>query len=128
MKFKRALILWCCLLLSSCSAANYLTEADVISIQKKIDLNDPLHSMCSSLFLNKKDVVTYYTVAEEVDAGDFAYNAIILPCSYRGEIKVKGALFRWEIYAGGSAFLYSDKESRRYLCRNQCCSHFSTLC
>jgi hypothetical protein len=85
--------------------------------------------MCSSIFLEKEDIITYFITAEEVSKGEFNHYALLLlPCSYHGTMMKKGILLNWEIHAGGAAYLYSEKGKKRYLCKEKCCKFFSYLC
>jgi hypothetical protein len=46
--------------------------------------------------MSKPDVATYFTRAGTVDANECHDQATILPCKYRGSIRIGGQWYRWE--------------------------------
>lgn len=100
-----------------------------MSIKSEINTGAPDHTLCSALSLKKGDVETYFAIADEVNEQEFHQDAVMMPCKYKGTIKVRGELLQWEIYAGGAAYLYSEKSvNRRYLCKEKCCNSLKNLC
>lgn len=108
-------------LLGSCRPLAKAGTIEVIAMSKVVDRSQPDHAMCSSLAMSKADVVSYFALADTVDANEFHDQAIILPCKYQGSIRMDGQLYRWEIHAGGAGYLYDGQAvNKRYLCRKRC--------
>jgi hypothetical protein len=116
-----------CLL--ACQQNPHNKNMKVTSIKSSIDKDSPDYAICSSFALTKEEVITYFSIAEEVDGNEFNQEAIILPCKYEGSINIDAEQFYWEISAGGAGYLYRDKEvSKRYLCKESCCEMLKNLC
>ncbi len=117
------------LIIQSCSLQSKNENIKVVSIKKVMNKNTPDYEICSSFTLEKKDVVKYFTLAEQVDEHEFHSEAIILSCKYQGLININGNLLQWEVNAGGAGYLYSGKEiNKRYLCKKSCCKFSPNLC
>ena len=115
--------------LSSCKEDEDDKSIIVMSITRAIDENLPGNEMCSSFVLTKENVVTYFSIAEEVDEYEFNQDAIIFPCKYEGTINIRSEQFHWEISAGGAGYLYRNKDvNKRYLCKKSCCKVLPNLC
>ncbi len=112
--------------LQSCQSVQ--RNIDVTSIERKIDTESPDYKICSSFTLTKKSVVDYFSIAKEVSGDEFHHESIILPCKYQGEMNIDGIQFRWEIFAGGSGYLYNKSTEKRYLCKKTCCNILKGLC
>lgn len=114
--------------LAACMPVRGANSVEVVSLSRQIDQTHPDHDICSSLSLSRNDVATYFTLADEVDSTQFHDEAMIMPCSYRGSIRLAGHLYRWEIFAGGAGYLYDGAAvNRRYLCRGKCLDALSNL-
>ncbi len=108
-------------LLLSCEPVHRAGGFDVVSLSKVVDRDRPDHAICDSLVMTRADVVTYFSLADEVDATEFHDEAMIMPCRYQGSIRMSGHLYRWEIFAGGAGYLYDGSAlNKRYLCRGKC--------
>ena len=115
--------------LASCRNVGDAGQFHVESIAKVVDTSAPDHEMCDMLSLTAAEVVTYFSVADEVDDFSFNRDAIILPCKYEGTLKLGRDILQWEIYAGGAGYLYRGKSlDKRYLCRKRCCDTLAQLC
>ncbi|HHI92077.1 MAG TPA: hypothetical protein ENK04_00975 [Gammaproteobacteria bacterium] len=115
--------------IQSCSLQKKSESMKVSSFEKAVDKNTPDYEICDSFFLEKKDVVKYFTLAKEVDAHEFHAEAVILPCKYRGTVDFNGKSLQWEVNAGGAGYLYDRKKiNKRYLCKEKCCKSFPNLC
>lgn len=113
-------VLFLCVI--SCQPLRFGRDIQVVSIAKEIDKGSPDYEICRSLILTKEDVKAYFSIAEEVNEYEFNHEAIILPCKYRGTIRIHGDLLQWEIYAGGAGYLYDNNSiNKRYLCKGKCC-------
>lgn len=109
------------MLLVSCAPVHREPTFEVVSLAPEIDQSRPDHDMCSALSLTAADVASYFRLADEVDPETFHDQAVILPCSYKGSIKMSGQLRQYQIFAGGAAYLYdSNGLNKRYLCRQRC--------
>lgn len=109
------------MVLASCAPVRHDPAFEVVSLAREIDQARPDHDMCSSLTLTVADVTSYFRLADEVDPATFHDQAMILPCSYRGSIKISGQLRQYQIFAGGAAYLYDNNGlNKRYLCRQRC--------
>lgn len=107
--------------LMACSPVRSAGGTEVVSLSRQIDQSQPDHDFCSSLRLTRANVATYFSLADEVDPGVFHDEAMIMPCSYRGSIRLAGHLYQWEIFAGGAGYLYDGATvNKRYLCRGKC--------
>ncbi|MBL1275080.1 MAG: hypothetical protein COB30_003240 [Ectothiorhodospiraceae bacterium] len=117
------------LIFQSCALQGKNGNMRVVSIKKVVNENTPGYEICSSFTLEKKDIVKYFTLAEQVDGREFHSEAIILPCKYQGSININGSLLQWEVVAGGAGYLYNDKKiNKQYLCKKNCCKIFQNLC
>jgi hypothetical protein len=107
--------------LVACSPVRNPAWMTVVSLSRQIDRTRPDYDICASLTLSRADVANYFALADEVDPVEFHDQAIIMPCSYRGSIRLASHLYRWEIFAGGAGYLYDGGAlNKRYLCRNKC--------
>jgi hypothetical protein len=107
--------------LAACASVRSADGMQVVSMSRYIDMSQPDHAICGSLALTRGDVATYFSLAEKLDASAFHDEAMILPCSYRGAIRIAGHLYQWQIFAGGAAYLYDGAGANlRYLCRGKC--------
>lgn len=123
--FVTAAILW----LISCKSLSHDNDIKVLTIEKVVDKTVPSHEMCESLGLTKKDVVTYFSIAKEVSGNEFHHEAIILPCKFKGSLRMREEHLQWEIFAGGAGYLYNKKSiDKRFICRNECCNSLPNLC
>lgn len=114
--------------LVACAPIRRGDAVEVVSLVRQIDQSQPDHDMCRSLTLTGADVITYFRLADEVDPETFHDQAMILPCSYTGSIRMSGQLRQWQIFAGGAAYLYDNNGlNRRYLCRRRCLDALSGL-
>ena len=102
------------LLITGCDSAQTETN-NLPTLNKKINTNDKMYSMCASFHLTQVEVISYFKSADQVDEGEFHHSAMLLPCSYYG--KIKGIRYNWEIYAGGAGTLYNNKQRKRFLCK-----------
>lgn len=115
--------------LSSCQHAQRDGVTEVLSITREIDTNVPGHEMCNGFTLTKLNVETYFSVAKEVDGHEFHHESLILPCKYRGSIRLQGNNLQWVIHAGGAGYLYDNASTnKRYLCKEKCCDRIPGLC
>ncbi len=107
--------------LIACAPVREAGAMDVLSMSRHIDKTQPDHDICSSFALARAGVITYFTLAEKLDPATFHDEAMILPCSYEGSIDISGHRYRWQIFAGGAAYLYDGAGvNARYLCRGKC--------
>jgi len=112
--------------LQSCQSVQH--TIDVTSIERKIDKESPDYKICSSFTLTEKAIADYFSIAEEVSRDEFHHESMILPCKYQGSIKIDGSQFQWEIFSGGSGYLYNKSTEKRYLCKETCCNILKGLC
>lgn len=114
-------LLWAASLLLSCEPVHPGGGIVVGAMSKVIDRSRPDHALCSSMVMTRADVVTYFSLADEVGGAEFHDEAIIMPCRYQGSIRQAGHLYQWEILAGGAGYLYDGGAlNKRYLCRGRC--------
>lgn len=92
----------------------------VVSISRVMNKTSGDYELCSSFALSKENVMTYFSLADQVDSYQFDQDAMILPCKYQGTIQRAGRLYHWEIFAGGAGYLYDDQINERFLCRKKC--------
>lgn len=115
--------------LSSCHADLNDRGITVATITKTVDESRPSYEICNSFVLTKKDIVTYFSTADEVDEHEFNQVAIILPCKYTGIVENRSEQFHWEISAAGAGYLYRNREvNKQYLCKTNCCDALPDLC
>lgn len=115
--------------LPSCKSLQRDGNVEVLSITRVIDKNSPGHEMCSSFTLTKKHVAAYFSIADEVAGHEFHHEAMILPCKFKGSIRIDGEYLQWEIFAGGAGYLYANSSvNKRFLCRKNCCNSLPGLC
>ena len=116
-----ALVMTLVIVLPACTPLRQGGVVEVLSLARQLDRSRSDLSMCASLTLTRADVASYFRLADEVDPATFHDQAMILPCSYAGSIRMSGQLRQWQIFAGGAAYLSDDKGlNRRYLCRQRC--------
>jgi len=107
--------------LIACSPVRNPARMTVVSLSRQIDRTRPDYDICASLTLTRANVASYFALADDMGPVEFHDQAIIMPCSYRGSIRLAGHLYRWEIFAGGAGYLYDGGAlNKRYLCRNKC--------
>jgi hypothetical protein len=115
--------------LSSCSTASREDSVSVLSIEKEIDTTSSDTDICRSFSLSNEDVATYFSTAQEVDKYRFHHEAIIMPCKYSGSIEIGSKQYKWEIYAGGAGYLFTnDTVVKWFLCTGKCCDILPKLC
>ena len=114
------------LLITACGSTQ--NKKNLPTVNKQINTNDKTYSMCADFHLTQTDVSTYFKSAIQVNNDEYHHSAILLPCSYYGKIKINKILYNWEIYAGGAGILYTDKEKKRFLCKDKCCVRLHALC
>jgi hypothetical protein len=108
-------------MLLSCTPVREDGGIEVVSIAKASDRQQADADMCASFTLTGTDVATYFSMAEVVDPAEFHDQALILPCSYQGSIRIAKHPYRWQIFAGGAGYLYDAAGTNlRYLCRDKC--------
>jgi hypothetical protein len=115
------------LCIQACLPINQDKNMDVVSIKKIIDKSTVDYTICSSLYLTKRDVLMYFTHADQVNDYEFNSEAIILPCKYEGAINIGNDLYQWEIIAGGAGYLYNKSNNKRFLCKDKCSKVLSKL-
>lgn len=91
--------------LISCKSLSHDNDIKVLSIEKVVNKILPNYEMCESFELTNKNVETYFSIAEEVSGQKFHHEAIILPCKFKGSIRIRGENLQWEIVAGGAGYL-----------------------
>lgn len=96
------------------------TSMNMVSMKKTIDKSAVDYTLCSSLYLTKRDVLKYFTHANQVSDYEFNSEAMILPCKYEGVINIGNDLYQWEIIAGGAGYLYNKSITKRFLCKDKC--------
>jgi hypothetical protein len=115
----------------SCSSLPKHEPISILSSEKVVDNESQEVSICKKFKLTDIEIEKYFSIAESMSPIESNQRLTILPCKYSGELKLSGNLYKYEIYAGGSGFLY-DQEGwlyRGYLCdSNRCCSMFNSLC
>jgi len=94
-----ATIFW----LISCKSLSHGNDIKVLSIKKVVDKTLPSHEMCESFGLTNKNIETYFSIAKEVSGHELHHESIILPCKFKGSIRIRGENLQWEIFAGGLA-------------------------
>lgn len=120
-----ATIFW----LISCKSLSHDNDIKVLSSEKVVDKTLPSYEMCESIGLTNKNVETYFSIAEEVSGQEFHHEAMILPCKYKGSIRIRGENLQWEIFAGGAGYLYNKNSvDKKFICRNKCCNSLPNLC
>ena len=112
----------------SCKSGESNINVRILSMEKKVDTDASDYEICDEFTLKESDVIHYFSLAKEVDSNEFNAESIILPCKYKGKIKIDDKEFQWEIYAGGSGYLYNKSEDKRYLCKSACCKSLPEIC
>lgn len=115
------------LCLQACLPINQDTNMNVVSMKKIIDKSAADYTICSSLYLTKRDVLKYFTHADQVSDYEFNSEAMILPCKYEGTINIGNDLYQWEIIAGGAGYLYNKSINKSFLCKEKCLKFLSKL-
>lgn len=115
--------------LISCKSLPHDSGIRILSIEKIVDKNVASYETCESFMLTNKNIETYFSVADELSGQEFHHEAIILPCKFKGSIRIRGEYLQWEIFAGGAGYLYNKKSTdKRFICRNECCNALPNLC
>lgn len=113
----------------SCFSESPGIDVIVTSIRNTTRMSEPASEICREFTLSKQDVANYFLTASEVSDHEFNRDAVILPCRYEGTLKLKGSTYRWEIAAGGTAYLDDGKGvSKRFLCKEKCCRLLPDIC
>ena len=110
-----------CVALAACAPVRSTGRIDVLSLDRHLDNAHADADICDGFTLTRANVADYFALADTVDPETFHADAMIMPCSYRGTLRRAGRLYRWEIFAGGAAYLFDGAATNeRYLCRERC--------
>ena len=113
----------------ACSLEKQSSGIKVLSMEREIDKSRPGFDVCDSFSLTENDAEKYFAMAEKVGDYEFNSKAIILPCKYKGKIRINEVVLNWIIMAGGAGYLYKGESvNERYLCNEKCCDAISGLC
>jgi len=118
------------LAISSC-ALNNESDTQVQSINRVVDMTDTTSKVCENFYLTKNEIIYFFQVAEQINNEEDHGESLILPCKYEGKIMMNNKSYSYEIFAGGTGYLY-DKNGwvvKNFICKNNhCCTKFSELC
>ncbi len=118
------------LLIASCTI-NHESDIQILTANKVVDITNPDFKICKKFQLTKSEITLYFQVAEQISNEEEHGESFILPCKYEGKLTINKRISLYEIYAGGSGYIY-DKNGwimKNFICKNNnCCSAFSDLC
>jgi hypothetical protein len=118
------------LIIASCTLHNG-SVTQVLSANRVVDVKDPSAKVCESFHLTKSEIMSFYQVAEQVSNEEEHGESFILPCKYEGKITMNNKTYSYEIFAGGSGYIYDKKGwvVKNLICRSStCCNELSGLC
>lgn len=118
------------LAISSCTLNNE-NYTQVLSVNRVVDTTDTSSKVCENFHLTENEIISFFQVAEQVNNEEDHGESFILPCKYEGKITINNKTYSYEIFAGGTGYIY-DKNGwavKNFMCRNSdCCTKFSELC
>ncbi len=127
---QKALCLSIVFLISSCTLSQE-SEIQILTANKVIDITKSDFKICEKFLLTKTEITLYFQVAKQISNEEEHGESFILPCKYEGKLTNNKTIYLYEIYAGGSGYIY-DKNGwtmKNFICKNEnCCSTFSNLC
>jgi len=117
-------------LISSCTLANE-KNIHILSFNKVVDITTPGFEICENFQLNEREISSFFQVAGEISNEEADGELLILPCKYEGNLTMNNQTYLYEIFAGGTGFIY-DKDGwviKSFICQSiNCCTKFSDLC
>jgi hypothetical protein len=117
-------------LIASCTLSHE-SNIQILTANKIVDITNPDFKICEKFQLTKSEITLYFQVAEQISNEEEHGESFILPCKYEGKLTLNKRIYSYDIYAGGSGYIY-DKNGwvmKNFICKNDnCCSAFSNLC
>jgi hypothetical protein len=117
-------------LITSC-VLSHESYIKISTANKVVDFTKPDFEICEKFLLTKSEITLYFQVAEQISNEEDHGESFILPCKYEGNLTINKKIYLYEIYAGGSGYIYDEKGwiMKNFICKNHnCCSTFSDLC
>ncbi|WP_028864711.1 hypothetical protein [Psychromonas aquimarina] len=115
---------------ASCSF-KHENNIQILSSKKVVDTTKPDFKICESFLLTESEINSYFHAAEQISNEEAHGESLIMPCKYSGKLTMNKEAYSYEIFAGGTGYVY-DEEGwvvKNFICKNNnCCSRFSNLC
>ena len=127
---KKTLCLIGVFFIASCTFNNE-KETQLLSVKKVIDRTLPNYEICENFQLTEKEIISFFQVAQQVSNEEEHGQSFILPCKYEGKLIIKKKIYSYEVFAGGTGYIYDENGwvAKNFICKNNnCCSKFSALC
>ncbi|MBL1260738.1 MAG: hypothetical protein COB33_009445 [Thiotrichaceae bacterium] len=123
---------WGSFLISSCTFINSKEDqVEILSMDKIVDKTMADNQICEDFLMSERELNKYFKIADEVTTSVSHEKSIMLPCKYKGELKIKNKHYFYEVVAAGAGYIYNQDGwvVKNYLCVNErCCSEFLNLC
>ena len=117
-------------LIASCTLSHE-SDIKILTANEVVDITKPDFKICEKFQLTKSEITLYFQLADQISNEEEHGESLILPCKYEGKLTINKRVYLYEIYAGGSGYIY-DKNGwvmKNFICKNDnCCSSFSDLC
>ncbi len=116
--------------ITSC-AFNHEKKIQILTTKKVVDITKQGSKVCDNFILTESEITLYFQTAEQVSNEEAHGESIIMPCKYSGELTMNKETYSYEVFAGGTGYIYDDKGwvLKNFICKNNnCCSSFSNLC
>ena len=127
---KNVICLGTAFFITSC-AFNYEKKIQILTSKKVVDISKQESKVCDNFILTESEITLYFQTAEQVSNEEAHGESIIMPCKYSGELTMNKETYSYEVFAGGTGYIYDDNGwvLKNFICKsNNCCSSFSNLC
>ena len=127
---KNIICLGAAFFITSCTFNNE-KKVKILTATKVIDITKQGSQVCDNFLLTESEIISYFHTAEQVSNEEAHGESIIMPCKYSGKLTMNKESYSYEVFAGGTGYIYDDKGwvVKNFICKNNnCCSSFSNLC
>ena len=110
---------------------NYEDNFKILTFKKVTDVENAQYNVCDNLLLTKTEIALYFDIAEQVSNEKGHGESLIMPCKYSGKLITDHKTYSYDIFAGGSGYIYNNKGwvVKSFICKDKsCCNKFSNLC
>jgi len=117
-------------IIASCTL-KHESDIQILTANKVVDITKHDFKICENFQLTKSEIALYFQVAEQISNEEGHGESFILPCKYEGKLTINKKIHIYEVYAGGSGYIYGKNGwiIKNFICKNDnCCSAFSGLC
>ncbi len=110
---------------------NHESDIKILTANKVVDITKSDFKVCENFQLTKNEIISFFQIAKQISNEEDHGKSLILSCKYEGKLTMNRKTYSYEIYAGGSGYIYDQSGwvIKNFICKNNnCCSAFSELC